>query len=60
MSDLLSTVQAAEYLGCSLPLVKRHAKLGSIGRLVGKTYVFTRAELAAWKRRKRPTGRPKA
>lgn len=61
MSNLLSTTQAAAYLGLTERRVRKLASLGRIGKRLGaRSFTFTAAELAAFKRKKRPGGRPKS
>ena len=55
--DLWSTQQAAEYLGVTRQSVHELAQRGQIGgRRVGRTWVFTKAELDAWLAKPRPKG----
>lgn len=59
--DELSAEDAAKYLGVSLARVYALANQGRIGRKVaGKFYLFTRAQLDAYKASRNPKGgRPK-
>ncbi len=65
--DMFTVTQAAAYLGMTRQAVANAAKRGefgtkreAIGTRDGWIYVFTRAELDAWKTRPRhPGGRPK-
>ncbi|GAC1541674.1 MAG: hypothetical protein NVS2B4_20750 [Ramlibacter sp.] len=57
IDTLLSAVQAADVLGVSRQRVLAIAKTGSMGRKIGSTYVFTRAEIEAYRDRpKQPHG----
>ena len=59
--DLLTTTQAAEYLGVTRQAVHLLTKQG-IGRRYGTVWMFTRAELDTWLDKPRPHGgaRPKS
>lgn len=61
MTKLFSTKDAAKYLNLSVPAVKYHIHQTSNlkGQLVGKTLVFTRADLDEFAKNRRPQGRPK-
>ncbi len=57
--DLLTSVQAAEYLGVTRQAVNLMTRQG-YGRRLGRDWFFTRAELDRWKATPRhPGGRPK-
>ena len=55
-TDLLTTTQAAAYLGLTrqaiIALTKRHG----LGHRVGSVWLFTRAELDAWRDKPRTKG----
>ncbi len=56
-NTLLSAVQVAESLGISRQRVIQIAKTGEIGHKVGSTWVFTPAEVEAYRtRKKQPHG----
>ena len=59
--DLLTTTEAAAYLGVTRQAVHLLTKQG-IGTKYGTVWMFTRAELDAWRDKPRPYGgaRPKA
>lgn len=58
--ELYGTKDAAEYLGMSLPNVKYHVRVGNLCPVkIGKTLVFTRAQLDAFQKNRRPPGRPR-
>ena len=54
--ELLSTQQAADYLGVTRQAVHALAQRGEVGRQVGRAWVFTQAELDAWRDKPRPHG----
>ena len=58
----LNRRQAAEYLGVSVTRVIQFARAGRLGLWIPAAgqYVFSRAQLARFKRRPRPEGRPKS
>ena len=56
-AKLLSTRQAAEWLGVSDGLVRRLCRQGTFGTRIGERWVVTEAELGRF--RPRPRGRPK-
>ena len=56
---ILGMSDAADYLELSVQRVKQLAAEGRIGEMIAGRYLFSRAELAAFKRRKRPSHRPK-
>ncbi len=57
VNDLLSATQVAALLGISRQRVVAIAKGGEMGRKVGATYVFTLAEVEAYRaRKKQPHG----
>ena len=59
--DLLTSTQAAEYLGVTRQAVHLLTKQG-IGKRYGALWMFTRGELDAWLNKPRPHGgaRPKS
>lgn len=58
--DIYSTQEAADFLGLSLSAVKKHVHQGHlVPRLIGRTYIFTRAQLEEFQRNRRPPGRPR-
>lgn len=59
MPELYSLRQAADKLGLSRRRVQDFALEGRIGQRVGRHWVFTGEELAAFRRVPRPPGRPK-
>ena len=54
--ELLSTQEAADYLGVTRQAVNALARRGGVGRQVGRAWVFTRAELDSWAGKPRPKG----
>ena len=54
--ELLSTQQAAEYLGVTRQAVHALAQRGEVGRQVGRAWVFTKSELDTWRDKPRPLG----
>lgn len=58
---LYSTEEAARYLGKSVSAMKYHIHIRRTlkGRLIGKTLVFTQAELDEFKANLRRQGRPR-
>ncbi len=63
MSDLdefISAAEAAQHLGLTRARVYALTRAGKIGRQVGGYWLYTRAELDAWKAQRNPAGgRPK-
>ena len=58
---LLSVPEAAAYLGLSAVRVRQLCQEGRLGCRVGeRSYAITESELRAFRRLKRPAGRPKA
>lgn len=59
--ELYSTEEAAKYLGKSVSAIKYHIHVkGNLrGQLVGKTLVFTQAQLDEFAANLRPQGRPR-
>lgn len=55
---LLSTQEAADYLGISRQSMHALARRNNMGTQVGRSYVFTQAELDAWLEKPRGVGRP--
>lgn len=59
MTDrLYTTADAARELKVSVPLVKKIRAAMSIGRKVGRDWLFTSADLEAMRRRNTRIGRP--
>ncbi len=58
--ELLTSTQAAEYLGVTRQAISAAAKADKIGTRYGAVYMFTRAELDAWKMTRHGGGRPKS
>ena len=54
--ELLSTTEAAEYLGITRQSMHELATRNGLGQRVGKAWVFTKAELDAWLEKPRPKG----
>lgn len=54
--ELLSTLEAAAYLGISRQAMHALAKRNEIGRRIGRSFAFTRAELDEWLAKPRPQG----
>jgi excisionase family DNA binding protein len=47
--DMLSAAQAAEFLGISVTILRRHARDGVIpGKKEGRRWFFLKAELESW------------
>lgn len=60
MKTLLSTSEAADYLGMTVRGVWYHIRRGHLSPTkVGKTLVFTRGQLEQFQLTRRPAGRPK-
>ncbi len=59
--ELLTTTQAAEYLGVTRQAIHKLTRQG-VGTRYGSVWMFTRGELDAWRDKPRPYGgaRPKA
>jgi len=58
--ELISGAQAAEYLGVSRARIYALTRAGKIGRQIGGYWLYSRAELDAWKAKRSPKGgRPK-
>ena len=58
--ELMGAVQAAEYLGITPARVYLLSKQGRLGRRIGGYWLYTKAELDAWKAGpKSKGGRPK-
>jgi hypothetical protein len=55
----LTPAQAAAILRLSPVRVRQFCQEGRIGKLYGRSWLITEAELAAFKRQKRQPGRPK-
>lgn len=53
---LLSTKEAADYLGISRQSMHSIAVRNGIGRQIGRAFVFTKGELDAWVEKPRPLG----
>ena len=53
---LLSLTEAAVYLGITRQSMHEIAKRNTIGRRIGKAWVFSPAELDAWLAKPRPKG----
>ncbi len=61
LDELISAPDAAEYLGVSRARLYAITRTGRIGRQVGGYWLYTRAELDAYKVSRNPKGgRPKA
>ena len=62
LDKYLNRNDAAAYLGVSVTRIKQFAAAGRLGSWVPAAgqWVFTRAELASFKRRTRKNGRPKS
>ena len=58
--DLLTSTQAAAYLGVTRQAVSMAAKAGKVGTRYGAVYMFTRDELDRWRAERHPGGRPKS
>ncbi len=58
MDELLTTTQAAEYLGLSGARIRQLAGAGRIGRKHGFMWLFSREELDEFAKQERPSGRP--
>lgn len=54
--ELLSTQEAAKYLGISRQSMHSIAVRNGIGRQIGRAFVFTKGELDAWVNKPRPQG----
>jgi len=60
MKTLLSTSEAADYLGMTVRGVWYHIRRGHLSPTkVGKTLVFTRDQLDRFQINRRPAGRPR-
>ena len=55
-TDLLTTTQAAEYLGLTRQAIIALTKRQGLGRRFGHAWLFTRAELDAWRDKPRIKG----
>jgi hypothetical protein len=57
---LLSTAEAADYLGLGVPAIKYHIYQGNIEpQRIGNSLVFTQAQLDLFKATRRKPGRPR-
>ncbi len=54
--ELLSTQEAADYLGITRQSMHALAIRNGIGKQIGRSYVFKRSELDAWLEKPRPKG----
>ena len=60
LEELINAHAAAEHMGVSRARIYALTKAGTIGRQVGGYWLYTRAELDAYKAQRKPQGgRPK-
>lgn len=60
LADVFGTQEAADYLGLSYNSLKQYASRDNLlrGKIVGKTMIFHRSQLDAFKKSRKPVGNP--
>jgi len=56
--DILDIAAAADELGLAKTTLRQHCQKGYLGQKIGRDWIITRADLEAYKTKRRPPGRP--